>query len=274
VSQFDDIRAQLRDAPQPPAHGVAAYAIGALVFAAIVSAAAYYLFFMPIKVPLRPSAAIPTFQQVNPDGSPQNVEAPVGPRDVVSTPAEYNGMSFRQTGNHADEVCFARAQARYPHWSKTPRLTTKELGDFRLNEMPHFNELVTCLLIEAPARYCSRSQRNMIAGEIAMYFHGIEAGNHMLERVQRNITAARESGRMESDDASRDINQLRQRTLVPDPRVVGGIEARLRDGTLKAADAEMFAAAAPQPLRQRFANVKPSTPLCPVQPWWAFWREL
>jgi hypothetical protein len=249
-------------------------ALAMIAVAALISGVLYYLFLMPVKVPLTPSASLPTFHQVNPDGSPQDAQIPLGPRDVVSTPAEYAGMSFRQTGNHADEVCFARAQARAPHWSKTPRLTTKELSDFRFNEMPHFNELMTCLLTEAPIRYCSRGQRNMIAGEIAMYFRGIEAGNQMLERVERNITAARESGRMDSDDASRDINGLRQRTLAPDPRVIGGIEARLRDGTLGTADRETFAAAAPQTIRQRFANVKPSTPLCPIQPWWAFWRGL
>src|SRR5262249_44759890 len=158
------------------------HAVGVLVFAAIVSAAVYYLFFMPVVVPLQPSAALPTFHRVNPDGSPQDVPVPLGPRDVVSTPAQYAGLSYRDTGKAADVVCFARAQARVPHWSKTPRLTTKELHDFTYDEMPHFNELMTCLLTEAPLRYCSRGQRSMIDGEITMYFRGIAYGNGMMER--------------------------------------------------------------------------------------------
>src|SRR4030095_2949777 len=85
--------------------------------------------------------------------------------------------------------CFARAQARVPHWSKTPRLTTKELNDFHLDEMPHFNELMHCLLTEAPARYCSSSQRGMITAEISMYFRGLEHGNRMLARLRADMVS-------------------------------------------------------------------------------------
>ena len=46
----------------------------------------------------------------------------------------------------------------------------------------------------------------------------------------------------------------------------------LRDGTLTTSERDSISAVAPTPLKQRFANVKPATPLCPPQPWWAFWR--
>ena len=68
------------------------------------------------------------------------------------------------------------------------------------------------------------------------------------------------------------LNQIERRRLVPDSRVIGAIEARLRDGTLSASDRDTIAAVAPEPIRKRFAAIKASTPLCPHNPWWAFWR--
>jgi hypothetical protein len=247
---------QSPSAPQPSAPGTEAPRRGTLV-------------------PLPPSAVLPTFHRVNPDGTPQ--QSPSAPRPVEAPPdpARYAGLSPRQTGKVADEVCFARAHARVPHWSKTPRLTTKELHDFDFDEMPHFNELLNCLLTEAPARYCSSSQRSMITAEIAMYFRGMEYGNNTLAKAKADIIAARQAGRIERQFGPDPdlINRINRRELIADPRVVSAIEARLRDGTLTASDRDKFSAAALPPLRQRFASVKPSTRACPAQPWWAFWRD-
>jgi hypothetical protein len=227
---------------------------------------------MPVIVPLKPSAHIPTFQRVNPDGTPQNPPPDLRVEPAPPNPSQYAGLSPRQSGKVADDVCFARAHARFPHWSKTPRLTTKELHDFDFDEMPHFNELMTCLLTEAPVRYCSSGQRSMITAEITTYFRGMEYGNNSLAKYKSDIIAARQSGRMAFDPDQDTMDRFRTRQLFPDSRVTGAIEARLRDGTLTAANRDAFSAAAPAAVRQRFTGVKPSTPLCPAQPWWAIWR--
>src|SRR5262245_574852 len=69
--------------------------------------------------------------------------------------ASYQGKSAKEVGKIADEVCFQRAHAHYPHWNKTPRLSNTELEDFEVQSMDHFNELLHCLLTEGLQRYCS-----------------------------------------------------------------------------------------------------------------------
>jgi hypothetical protein len=177
VSSIDDIRAQLRASPNPAPEGKPFFLLATVLVGALASGVFYYLFFMPVVVPLKPSPHLPTFHRVNPDGTPENPPPDLRVEPAPPNPSQYAGLSPRQAGKVADDVCFARAQARVPHWSKTPRLTTKELADFDFDEMPHFNELLTCLLTEAPVRYCSSGQRSMIKAEIAMYFRGIDYGN-------------------------------------------------------------------------------------------------
>jgi thymidine phosphorylase len=143
--------------------------------------------------------------------------------------------------------------------------------------MPHFNELMTCLLTEAPTRYCSSGERSMITAEIVMYFRGIAYGNQTLTNAKNQYQTNLASGklhRMFSDMGgdSDYANQIERRRLVPDSRVIGAIEARLRDGTLSASDRDTIAAVAPEPIRKRLASIKVSTPLCPHNPWWAIWR--
>jgi hypothetical protein len=236
----------------------------------------YVLFLKPVIVPMKPSANIPTFKEVR-SNIAHGASAPgAEPRMQASAPnpAQYAGLSPRQTGKAADEVCFARAHAKFPHWSKTPRLTTKNVGDFTLVDMPHVNELMQCLLTEAPVRYCSSSQRSTISAEIAMYFRTLENGNKELNQLRGQVGASQKKRiSLEGyDPYSEKIAALNRLEYVADAGVLTAIEARLRDGTLTASDRETFAAAATQPIRQRLANVKPSTPLCPPQPWWAFWR--
>jgi hypothetical protein len=279
MSNIQDIRAQLRAEQNSKAgsRSVLLPALAAVVVCLAASGLVYFLFLKPVVVPLRPSASLPTFRQVGPDGQIQ--QSPFAPQPgeirVQSTPPEkYAGLSPRQTGKVADEVCFARAHAKFPNWSKTPRLTTKTVYEFSLTDMPHFNELMHCLLTEAPVRYCSSSQRGIIAAEISMYFRVLEDGNRVFDNLRKNVSSGLKSGRINRDGMDQDeINRINRLEFAADQRVTAAIEARLADGSLTKADREAFSAMAPQPIRQRFANVKPSTPLCPAQPWWAFWRS-
>lgn len=281
MSNIQNMRAQLRgeSGSEPSSPGLGRSIAVGLAACAVISAGAYVLFLKPVIVPLRPSAAIPTFQHVQSElGTPQ-VQSPFVPtrgeveRTAAQIKGNYAGLSPRQTGTAADEVCFARAHARHPLWSKTPRLTTKELHDFAFDAMPHFNELMHCLLTEAPTRYCSSSQRGMISAETSMYFRGLEYGNKGLAKVRAQVASAPGPGNMARyfmDPA--EINRINRLEYVADQRVLAGIEARLADATLTKADRESFSAAAPQPIRQRLANVKPAAAACPTHPWWAFWR--
>ena len=263
MSNIQDIRSQLRAMPPAQSRSMALPAFATLAVAAAASGIIYFLFFMPVVVPLKPSASLPTFRQVNPDGTlPPSPSEATRMEPAPHNPGQYTGLSYRQTGKQADEVCFARALGRFPHWSKTPRLTTKELHDFDFDEMSHFNELMHCLLTEAPIRYCSSSQRSMITAEIAMYFRGIEYGNKTLTQAKNTYQTNMASGklhRMFGDMAGdRDyLSQIDRRALSADSRVTGAIEARLRDGTLTAANRDAFSAAAPAAVRQRFAGIKP-----------------
>jgi hypothetical protein len=280
MSNIQDIRAQLR-AEQNSSAGSRSMllpALAAAVVCAVASGIIYVLFLKPVVVPLKPSANIPTFREVSGNAG-QSPFAPPRGESVMQAPpsnaAQYADLTPRQTGKLADDVCFARAHAKFPNWSKTPRLTTKHVSDFTLGDMPHVNELMHCLLTEAPARYCSSSQRSTISAEVAMYFRTLEYGNKSLNELRGEVGAAQKKRiRLEGfDPYSEEIAKLGRLEYAADPRIVAAIETRLRDGTLTASDRDAFAATAPQPIRQRLANVKPSTLLCPAQPWWAFWRS-
>jgi hypothetical protein len=238
--------------------------------AAITFAAVMYLF-SPGIVPLQPSAAAPAFSQVQNyigTGRPpsQDVTASEGvtasqAAAIRTDPAALAGKSAAEIGKIADDVCFKRAQARYPNWSKAPRLTTKLLDEFNLDDMDHLNELMHCLITEAPARYCSASDRRMIAGEIVHFFRLIGYLNRDLDQLKRMAP----NFELKFDDKPLP-------TAVPDQRMIGAIEARLRDGYLTLPDRDRINASAPQDVRTRFARIEPRKSPCPEQPWWAFWR--
>lgn len=158
MSNISDIRAQLRGdgGSEPPSSGLGRPILIALAVCAVVLGGVYVLFFMPVVVPLRPSGMVPTFQHVHSELGTPVQQSPFVPtqgsveRTASQIKGNYAGLSPRQIGKAADEVCFARAHTRFPSWSKTPRVTTKALHDFSFSEMPHFNELLHCLLTEAP----------------------------------------------------------------------------------------------------------------------------
>jgi hypothetical protein len=272
VRSLEDIRADLRagdsSVSEPTSMGSAILTTLAAIFATCVGAwLVHFLFLKPVAVPLQPSAALPTFAEVQAElkrGSAQpEFILPAGESRMPRSEPDYAGKTPIQIGKAADDVCFARAQARYPHWSRTPRLTTKQVSDFFKDEMPHFNELMHCLLTEASIRYCSTSQRRMLVAEITMYFRGIEFRN-------KDLTAFR--SRLASEGNYSNLEVLHDAEITADDRVISAVEMRLRDGLLKTSDREQFSAAAPPAIRQRFANIKPATPPCPVEPWWALWR--
>ena len=215
--------------------------------AGLAFAAVLYLL-MPRLYPLPPSAAVPAFAEVRSDiaaGEARSQGVTAAQAAAIRTdPAALAGKSAAEIGKLADEVCFKRAHARYPHWSKTPRLTTKTLDDFHLDDMDHVNELMHCLITEAPTRYCALSERRLIVGEVIHYFRAIA-------------------------NLNRDLDQL---TAVPDQPVIAAIETRLREGYLTDVDRDRINASAPPDIRTRLARIEPRKSPCPAQPWWAFWR--
>ena len=270
MTDLQEIRDKLRsDADHRPASGVFNMLIWSMVplcGAAITFAAVMYLF-TPRIVPLQPSAAIPTFSQVQ-----KNIGSDEPPSQGVTAsqaaairidPAALAGKSAAEIGKMADDVCFKRAQARYPNWSKAPRLTTKLLDEFNLDDMDHLNELMHCLITEAPVRYCSAADRRMIAGEIIHFFRLIGYLNRDLDQLKRMAP---------NFDFDRAFNDKPLPTAVPDQRMIGAIEARLRDGYLTLPDRDRINASAPQDVRTRLVRIESRKSPCPEQPWWAFWR--
>jgi hypothetical protein len=233
---------------------------------------------------LPPSPSIPTWSDVQASVAKGEPTTAYRPDPAIqaqpANKAAYEGKSAKEIGAIADEVCFQRTHARYPHWSKTPRLTTKELQDFTVSEMDHFDELLRCLLSEAPQRYCSSGQRRMIAAEISMYFRGIAYGNRALDRLRNPIPPGKTNPTFMEVQAQLAISRagsefqlkLKRAELKFDSGVLNAIEWRLRDGLLTKAEVDTFAPAAPEAIRERLARVQTGKPTCPVEPWWAFWR--
>lgn len=105
----------------------------------------------------------------------------------------------------------------------------------------------------------------MIAGEIAMYFRGIDYNNRLLDRYGTLLASSPYA------DQS-DLQKAHAAHITVDMSIEAAIEARLRDGLLTAADRDRFIAVAPQHLRDRFLRIQPSKAACLQEPWWAFWR--
>jgi hypothetical protein len=158
----------------------------------------------------------------------------------------------------SDEVCFQRSLARFPNNAKRARLSGLA-DDFHITEMKHYHELMSCLLVESPARYCSASERSMIATEIISYFRGIALLNKQLDQVRRL-------------EAMRTVDRIDVPVQEPDPAVIAGITARLRDGVFGKEDFDKFKGSMPERLRNQLAAVPRGLSQCPAKPWWAVWR--
>jgi hypothetical protein len=280
VSDIQEIRARMRGSRGPAA------AAGRMLLFAACGVALFGIGFwlMPRFYPLKPSPSLPTWDDVQASiakGQPTPSYRP--DPEVQSRPpvvAAYQGKSAGEVGKVADEVCFQRAHQRFPHWSKTPRLTTKELNDFHLDDMDHFNELLRCLLVEGLPRYCSARERRMVSSEVAMYFRVIAQGNKGLDRWRQQLQSpmvnpsfARVQEQLGTIGIDPDyLQKAKNAEFVYDSGVLNAIEARLRDGLLTKAERDHFTPVAPQQIRERFARVEPRKSVCPDEPWWAFWR--
>jgi hypothetical protein len=261
MSEMDDLRARLRNADRqsPGAEGYGHILFGALAFLGFAVGAVAVLF-TPIFSPMEPSASVPTFESAR--GELAVREPPLPQKAPIPAPTIDYSAEPEALASAADSACFQRAQARYPSFSKTPRLTTKQLSDFDLKEIKHFGELMHCLLTESPVRYCSAGQRRMITAEIVTYFRGIDSLNTSLAQARK----------MQSESQVPTSEPLVIPVAEADPRVAIAIEARLRDGLLTRADYDKVRNSLPVRLRERLANVPVGSSRCPPPPWWAFWR--
>jgi hypothetical protein len=251
-----EIRKQV--APTAPANSyltLVAFAIGA----GVVAFALFLL--VPQFLPQQPGS-LPTLKDVK-----ARIEAKVpatAPAQgdlAVANPARYEGKSPEEVGKFADGVCLQRTQARYPNWTKIPRLTAKAWNDYNLDDINPINELAQCLITEAPGRFCASADRNMLSAEIVHYFLAVAHLKRVLEKIS-------------SASSQVDIRGARApaREIHLDPKVIAAIEARLNEGYLTAANRDQFNASVPSGVRERFAGIKPREPACMEKPWWAFWR--
>jgi hypothetical protein len=256
---MDDLRARLRDADrQSP--GVESYAhlyLGALAFLGFVIGAAVVLF-LPTSAPTTPSAPASTIQ--NAKNSESVREPPLPAKTSAATGVDYTADPVK-LASAADGVCYARAQARYPSVSRTPRLSSIDASAFDLKEIKHFNEVMTCLLTESPVRYCAPSERTMITAEIITYFRSVDN----LKKALAAKSPAEKNGSPGDEPEKAGAAEV-------DAGVVAAIGARLRDGLLRREDFDRMKGSMPPRIRDRLAAVPIGKSHCPAPPWWAFWQ--
>lgn len=252
-----EIRKQVAPTPGNSHLNLLAFAIG-------IGTVAFGLFLLVPRF-FPQTAALPALKDVKTRIESKAPSAAVLPQnDAASVVARYAGKSPEAMGRIADEVCLQRTSARHPTWTKASRLTAKPVREFNPAELNAINELTLCLITEAPGRFCSSVERNMLSAEIVHYFLAVAHLKQVLQRVQ----AGRSQG-------SPDIRAARAEAaeLNPDPKVIAAIEARLNDGYLTIANRDQFIASVPSGVRERFARIKPRELTCTEeQPWWAFWR--
>lgn len=289
MTDIQDMREQLRRSQR----GAAATCLRMLLFTACGVAMFGVGFWLvpriyPVKqevrlVPLQPSPSIPTWDDVQAaiaKGQPTPRYRPDPAIEArLRVVASYQGKSAKEVGKIADEVCFQRAHAHYPHWNKTPRLSNKELEDFEFHSMDHFNELLHCLLTEGLQRYCSGRERRQMAVEVKTYFRAVAYGNRDLDRWRQQLTSGPVNPEFkkiqealgETGIDPEYLKKAKEAEFVFDSAVLNAIEARLRDGLFTTAERDYFAKSAPQQIRERFERIVPRKSTCPEEPWWAFW---
>jgi hypothetical protein len=276
MTDLQEMRARLREERALPAVAGGGFKIpfGLIAILAVVLGFIVVLF-TPKIYPVQRTAALPTFSDVK-----DRLESPTrsAMMSQVAVPTEsaarYIGRGADEAGKIADAVCFQKAHALVPHWSKTPRLTTKELADFAdVESMKHFSTLLQCLVTEAPARYCSRGQRTMIKAEIVTYFRGIDHANTAVKRLVNELTPRlRQTQSEELNDPDSSYQKLASLKFAPDEKVMTGIEGLIRNGYLGVAERDEIGRSAAAPIRDRFARVVGGKSPCPAPPWWAVWR--
>ena len=160
----------------------------------------------------------------------------------------------RYAGRSPDEVAVLADQACTQRQGKPPRLADQAAEFLNADGMKRINEQVYCLLSEGPTRYCSPAQQRMVAGELTLYFHGIEQAN-------------RQFGTLRGADPRKGVEEV-----MPDLRVISALEALVRDGEIPGAIRDMISGEAPRWVRDRLVKIEPRLSLCPAKPWWAIWK--
>ena len=272
MADLHDIRATLRESrqQQPPAEGGGSGVTFWIVAVCAVFVGFSVVLFTPRLYPVQRTAALPTFQETRDRIEAESKGELPSMAPLPANPARYAGKSADEMGKIADEVCFHRAHATQRHMSKTPRLTTKDLSDFAgVDDIRHYDALMHCLVTEAPARYCSSSQRNMIKAEIVMYFRGVEYAGATMKTVVAQHQKFRAKSGFETDP---EIMKYAYQPIAPDEKVLAGIEGLIRAGYLTTAQRSDINAIAPSPIRERLARVVANVSPCPKPPWWAMWK--
>lgn len=271
-----DIRAQLREARQQrlPSEGEGKSVTFWIVAVCAVFVGFAVVLLTPRIYSVQRTAQLPTFQETRDRIESETRGSAPAVAAAPAAPANYTGKSADEMGKIADDVCFQRAQAAQPHSSKTPRLSNKEPSEFTsVDGMKHFDALMQCLLTEAPQRYCSVRQRQMIAAEAASYFRGVDQANATIKNVvaemkvdPRFAAASAEVGHTPG------MQQLSSLKFTHDPKVLAGIEGLIRGGYLTSVERSSIGALAPPAIRDRLARVVANVSTCPQPPWWAIWK--
>ncbi len=276
ATDMHDIRAQLREAREQrlPSQGEGKNVKFWVVAVCAVVVGFAVVLLTPRIYSVQRTAALPTFQEtrdrIEAETRGEMAPAVARPED----PARYTGKTADEMGKIADDVCFQRAHAAQPHASKTPRLSNKDSSEFAsVDGMKHFDALMQCLVTEAPARYCSVRQRQMIAAEVASYFRGVDQANATIKNVVAEMKVdprfAAVSAELGHTPA---MQQLASLKFTHDPKVLTGIEGLIRAGYLTAVERGSIGALAPAPIRDRFARIVANVSPCPKPPWWAIWK--
>ena len=276
MADIHNIRATLRESRQQPAPaaGGSSGATFWIVAVCAVFVGFSVVLFTPRLYSVQRTAVLPTFQETRDRIEAESRGELPGMAPLPSNPAQYTGKSADEMGKIADDVCFHRAHATQPHWSKSPRLSNKDASDFAdVDSMKHFDALMQCMTTEAPARFCAPRQRQMIAAEIASYFRGIDQANMTIRKVVAEMKVDPRFAAISAElGHTPAMQQLASLKFTHDPKVLTGVEGLIRAGYLTSAERGSIGALAPPAIRDKLARIVANVSPCPKPPWWAMWK--
>lgn len=276
MADLQDIRAALRESrhqPAPAEGGRSGVTFWVVAVCAVFVGFSVVLF-TPRLYSVQRTAALPTFQETRDRIEAESRGELPSMAALSASPERYAGKSADEMGRIADEVCFHRAHATQPHWSKSPRLSNRDASDFAdVDSMKHFDALMECMTTEAPARFCAPRQRQMIAAEIASYFRGIDQANATIRKVVAEMKADPRYAAVSAEVAHTPaMQQLTSLKFTQDPKVLAGVEGLIRAGYLTSAERGSIGALAPPAIRDKLARIVANVSPCPKPPWWAMWK--
>jgi hypothetical protein len=279
MAELQDMRSRMRDTGYQAAPSRGGGNLGFWFVAAGAAVVGFaVVLFAPQFYSVQRTAALPVSQSVpaKVDGIGGNpVTAPQLP--LPGDPARYAGKSPEEMAAMADAVCTQHGRASRVLSLADPlgeARKPKAQADKALDAFAHGanltdeNERLHCLLTEAPARYCSASQRSKIAANVINYFKAIEYKNVAIGVAARVAAIAPEVLRSSHNPAP----AATPGTLLVDPRVIEGVEKLLRAGYLLKPQREDIGANVPREIKERFARVIGNASPCPQPPWWALWK--